>query len=217
MKRNSLTVLVGTLLLVIFGLLLFTFQVRQTEIALVTTFDKPSPVHRRARFQVPMAAAHPEGLQIRQAHPNFEHDKIEETLTAKDKYPLVVQVYTGWTISKPGPVLQQLPSAEQWQQLNRPWKSLIRGAKLAVIGKHPFTDFVSTDKSQLKIPPGRTGDSPADPAFRAQELRHQRQIPRDQKARITRKCHPEGIRTNDRRSGRRKSTGSRREGRSSAA
>ena len=42
MKRNSLTVLVGALLLIIFVLLLFTFQVRQTEIALVTTFDKPS-------------------------------------------------------------------------------------------------------------------------------------------------------------------------------
>ncbi|MBI5773876.1 MAG: hypothetical protein HZA89_09065, partial [Verrucomicrobia bacterium] len=42
MKRNTLTLTIGGLLLVLFGLLLFMFQVRQTEVALVTTFGKPS-------------------------------------------------------------------------------------------------------------------------------------------------------------------------------
>ena len=42
MKRNALTLVVGLILLVIFFLLLFTFQVRQTEVVVVTTFAKPS-------------------------------------------------------------------------------------------------------------------------------------------------------------------------------
>ena len=38
MRRNPLTLVIGLLLIFIFGLLLFTFQVRTTEVAVVTTF-----------------------------------------------------------------------------------------------------------------------------------------------------------------------------------
>ena len=38
MRRNPLTPVIGLLLILIFGLLLFTFQVRTTEVAVVTTF-----------------------------------------------------------------------------------------------------------------------------------------------------------------------------------
>ncbi|MDB6110953.1 MAG: hflC 3, partial [Pedosphaera sp.] len=42
MKSNALTITIGALLVLIFGLLLFVFQVRKTEIAVVTTFGKPT-------------------------------------------------------------------------------------------------------------------------------------------------------------------------------
>ena len=42
MKRNSLTLVIGILLLIIFGLWLVVFQVRTTEVAVVTTFGKPT-------------------------------------------------------------------------------------------------------------------------------------------------------------------------------
>lgn len=42
MKRNPLTLVIGLVLILIFGLLLFTFQVRTTEVAVVTTFGKPT-------------------------------------------------------------------------------------------------------------------------------------------------------------------------------
>ena len=62
MKRNLLTVVIGAVLIVIFALLLFVFQVRQSEVAVVTTFGKPTAhLHERRRlFQ--MAVADPEGL-----------------------------------------------------------------------------------------------------------------------------------------------------------
>ena len=40
MKRNPITIAVGALLLTIFFLLLFLFQVRTTELAVVATFGR---------------------------------------------------------------------------------------------------------------------------------------------------------------------------------
>ena len=40
MKKNPLTLLVGSMLLVVFLALLFCFQVRTTEVAVVTTFGR---------------------------------------------------------------------------------------------------------------------------------------------------------------------------------
>ena len=42
MKRNPVTIFIGGFLLLIFILLLFLFQVRTTEVAVVTTFGKVS-------------------------------------------------------------------------------------------------------------------------------------------------------------------------------
>src|SRR5438045_8640904 len=42
MKRNLPTIAIGALLLLIFVLLLFVFQVRKTEVAVVTTFGRPT-------------------------------------------------------------------------------------------------------------------------------------------------------------------------------
>ena len=41
MKKKLLTIVIGAVLVVIFALLLFVFQVRQSEVAVVTTFGKP--------------------------------------------------------------------------------------------------------------------------------------------------------------------------------
>ena len=42
MKKNSLTLIIGAALIVLFALLLFVFQVRTTQVAAVTTFSKPT-------------------------------------------------------------------------------------------------------------------------------------------------------------------------------
>ena len=40
MKKNYITMTVGAILVIIFGFMLFTFQVRQTEVAIKTRFGK---------------------------------------------------------------------------------------------------------------------------------------------------------------------------------
>ena len=42
MKRNPLILAIGILLILIVGLLLFVFQVRKSEVVVITTFGKPT-------------------------------------------------------------------------------------------------------------------------------------------------------------------------------
>jgi membrane protease subunit HflC len=149
MKRNSLTILVGALLVLIFVLLLFTFQVRQTEIALVTTFDKPSRYIEEPGFKWKWPPPIQHIYKFDKRVQTFDNDKIEETLT-KDNYNLDVQVYIGWSISKPDLFFSSFPAGTV-AAAEPALEALIRGAKTAVVGKHPFSHFVSTDKNELKF------------------------------------------------------------------
>ena len=48
MKKNAITLAIAAILLVIFALLLFTFQVRQSEVVVVSTFLKPTATETNA-------------------------------------------------------------------------------------------------------------------------------------------------------------------------
>ena len=79
MKRNFLTVVIGAVLIVIFALLLFVFQVRQSEVAVVTTFGKPvrDLTEPGAYFKWPWPVQ--KVYKFDQRVQNFE-DKFSETL-----------------------------------------------------------------------------------------------------------------------------------------
>jgi modulator of FtsH protease HflC len=149
MKRNALTLVVGVILLVIFFLLLFTFQVRQTDVVVLTTFAKPSaePITTPGlyfKWPMPIQKVYRFDKRIH----NFEDD-FEQMLTA-DGHSLLASVYVGWTIEKPREFFNSFPSgraASAEPQL----ESLVRATKQAVIGGHPFSDFVSTDPKQVKF------------------------------------------------------------------
>jgi membrane protease subunit HflC len=149
MKRNALTLVVGVILLVIFFLLLFTFQVRQTEIVVVTTFAKPSakPIDKPGlyfKWPLPIQKVYRFDKRIH----NFE-DAYEQMLTA-DGHNLLASVYVGWTIEQPREFFNSFPAgtpAAAEPQL----KSLVRSVKQAIIGQHPFSDFVSSNPQQVKF------------------------------------------------------------------
>jgi membrane protease subunit HflC len=137
------------ILLIIFFLLLFTFQVRQTEIVVVTTFAKPSaqPIDKPGlyfKWPLPIQKVYRFDKRIH----NFE-DAYEQMLTA-DGHNLLASVYVGWTIEQPREFFNSFPAgtpAAAEPQL----KSLVRSVKQAVIGQHPFSDFVSSDPQQVKF------------------------------------------------------------------
>src|SRR5208282_3415676 len=107
MKRNLITLLTAAVLVIIFVLLLFTFQVRQSQVAVVTTFGRTVGVY-------------PPGLHLRWPWPiqqvyKFDQriqtftDKLSEPLT-KDSITLLTSVYVGWKISNPTNFLNSFPN-----------------------------------------------------------------------------------------------------------
>ncbi|MEK7686382.1 MAG: protease modulator HflC [Verrucomicrobiota bacterium] len=149
MKRNPLTLMIGALLVLIFVLLLFTFQVRQTEVAVVTTFEDPSRYITNSGLKWKWPRPIQKVYKFDKRIQNFEEDKFEEVLT-KDKLNLLVRVYVGWTISDPKVFFNSFPRGTV-AEAEPALEGLIRSSKNAVVGQHPFSHFISTDENQLKF------------------------------------------------------------------
>src|SRR5882724_9589368 len=141
MKRNTLTLTIGLLLLLIVFLLLFVFQVRKSEVVVITTFGKPTREYTEpgAYFKLPW------GIQMvhrfDQRVQNFE-DKLTEGLT-RDGKNLLTSVYVGWKITKPAEFFSKFGAVNPIGEAERQLSSLLGGAKSAIVGKHPLTDFIS--------------------------------------------------------------------------
>jgi modulator of FtsH protease HflC len=148
MKRNTVTVIIGALLVLIFVVLLFTFQVRQTEVAVVTTFDRPTSFLEEPGLKFKWPAPIQKVYKFDRRIQTFE-DKYEET-TTRDKLNLLVNVYIGWTISNPTNFFNSFPRGTV-AEAQPAIESLVRHYKNAVVGRHNFSDFVSTDEDELKF------------------------------------------------------------------
>jgi len=148
MKRNVLTLIIGAVLVVIFALLLFVFQVRQSEVAVVTTFGRPvaNLTEAGAYFKWPWPVQNV--YKFDQRVQNFE-DKFSPTLTA-DQNSLLTSVYVGWKINDASAFFRKIPGASvpAAQQM---LESMLRSAKSAVIGKHPLSEFVNANPQELKF------------------------------------------------------------------
>jgi membrane protease subunit HflC len=143
MKLNPLTLVIGLLLIIVFSLLLFTFQVRTTEVAVVTTFGNPTrPITEpNLYFKWPWPIQKVWWFDRRVQ--NFE-DQLTQGLT-QDSFNLLTSVYVGWKVSDPtaffprfagsaNPIATAESLLDQW----------LGNTKTAVVGKHPLSDFIST-------------------------------------------------------------------------
>ncbi|MBI5385285.1 MAG: protease modulator HflC [Verrucomicrobia bacterium] len=148
MKRSPLTLTVGAVLLLVFGLLLFMFQVRQSQVAVITRFGNPDRERMApgAYFKLPWPIERVHKLDQRVQ--NLE-SKYEETLTT-DGFNLVVQVYVGWHISEPTNFFPKFASGSVGEA-EKTIESLVRSVKNEVVGRHPFSHFISTDEKELQF------------------------------------------------------------------
>ena len=150
MKRTPLTIIIGCLLLVIFGFLLFSFQVRQSEVVVVTRFGKPT----RTLTEPGLKARLPWGIEMvhrfDQRVQNFE-DKFTEGLT-QNGFNLLTSVYVGWKITDPMAFFPKFAgSADPIAEAEKVLQGLLSNAKLAVVGQHPLSDFVSANPEANKF------------------------------------------------------------------
>ena len=191
MNRNLLTIIIGAVLIVIFALLLFVFQVRQSEVAVVTTFGKPTAHLRPARRLFQMALADPESLQVRPAHPEFrgqiqrephgrQQQPADERLCRLEDFRcrLVFPEIPGGSV----------PAAQ------RMLESMLRSAKSAVIGKHTLSDFVNADPKELKFDEIENEiKATVQSELQTNNCGIQHRIPRLQENRPARERHPDRL------------------------
>lgn len=150
MKKNLLTIIISAVLAVIFVLLLFTFQVRTSEVAVVTTFGQTTSQISEPRafpfFKWPWPIQKVYKLDKRIQ--NFE-DKFTETITA-DNNNLLTTVYVGWHITDAKAFFPKFAGGSTLAA-ERLLEDIVTQAKTAVVGKHPLGDFVNANPSDLKF------------------------------------------------------------------
>ena len=148
MKRNLITIVTAAVLAVIFALLLFTFQVRQSEVAVITTFGRVTGPPRSPGLHLKWPWPIQQVYKFDERIQNFE-DKFEETLTA-DQINLITSVYVGWRISNAPDFLNSFKDgsvATAQSQL----ESLLRSANMTAVSKYRLSDFVNADPKLLKF------------------------------------------------------------------
>ncbi|MHC4497620.1 MAG: protease modulator HflC [Planctomycetota bacterium] len=147
MKNIAITLFI-VLLIVVLGLYLVSFQVSETESALVMTFGKPTreitepgwyfkwpaPIQRVSKFDSRMRV--------------FEAD-LGET-TTKGAVPIIVNTYVVWKISEP---LQFFNTNNRGsvEEAKSKLRSQINDTQNRVIGLHEFSEFVNSDPSRIKF------------------------------------------------------------------
>jgi len=147
MKRNPITVFTAAVLLVIFACMLFTFQVRQTEVAVVTTFGRYSHSVTNAGFQFRLPWPIQKVYQFDHRVQSFER-KFDETIT-KDQINVIIAVYAGWRIADPKLFLESFNG--DTTRAEQTLEPVIRNAKSGVISTNNFSDLISTNQAELKF------------------------------------------------------------------
>lgn len=147
MKKTRLSLVIGALLLVLFLMLLFAFQVRTTEVAVVTTFGKytSSKTEPGLYFRLPWPVQNVYKFDNRLQ--NFER-KFEQ-VTTRDGKNILIAEFVGWRISDPRIFLERFNGdpLKAEQQL----EGLVRNAKNAIAGRYNFGDLISPDPAQVKF------------------------------------------------------------------
>ena len=147
-NKNLLTIIIAAVLVVIFALLLFTFQVRQSEVVVVSTFLKPTDTHTNAGLYVKWPWPIQSINRFDQRVQNFE-DKFSENYTTNGDMVLT-SVYVGWRISDAKEFFPKVPGGSALAA-QKQLEQMIRSAKAAAIGRHTLSDLVNSDPAQFKF------------------------------------------------------------------
>ncbi len=147
MKPNPVTLVTGLIVLLLFLAMLFCFQVRQTEVVVVTTFGR----YARTITEPGLNVRWPWPIQNLHRFDNRIHnyEKHYEQTTTRDSRTILVDVFVGWKISEPRVFLERFGG-----EMNRAEESvevLLRAAKNGVVGQHPLSDLISPNAQDLKF------------------------------------------------------------------
>ena len=145
MKNLTITIFI-VLIFAIMGLFLVTFQVRETESALITQFGKPIRVVTdpglNYKWPRPIQRVYKFDSRMRVLEAN-----LGET-TTKGAVPIIVNTYVVWKIADP----LQFFNANEHGSITEAKKKLlsqISDTQNRIIGQHYFSEFVNSDPDKI--------------------------------------------------------------------
>ena len=148
-RKHWATIFLGFIVAFIFVVAIFSYQVDETQMAVLTTFDQPdeNPIGPgiHPRWFYPIQQVHKFDTRYRCFDGNTA--KIEEVLT-KDQQNVIVGMYVIYKISNPVKfymTMVNIPAAER--QLNT-W---MRGARSEVIGTYDFDQLINTNPKVMQL------------------------------------------------------------------
>lgn len=140
--------------LAIFIVAMVTFQVKETEYAVLKTFGKPkvdasgeirqySPgLHLRIPF-VDQVWRHDKRLQCFELR-NGQYEQI----TTRDQYQIVVSTYVLWKVGDPGLFLRRLKSTPDAEEK---LEAVVRNSRTEIIPQYNFAALVNVRNSEAKM------------------------------------------------------------------
>jgi membrane protease subunit HflC len=148
MKRNPITLITSGILLLIFLSMLFTFQVRQTEVAVVTTFGRYSRSVTDPGFRLRLPWPVQKVFKFDRRLQTFQ-SKFDQSIT-RDQINILATVYVGWSIAGDARTFLERFNGDI-AAVERTIEPVIRDAKSVVLGSHNFSDLISTNEAALKF------------------------------------------------------------------
>jgi membrane protease subunit HflC len=144
--KNIAVIILVVLIVAVMLLYLVSFQVRQTESAMVLTFGEPTRQITEPGWNWKWPA--PVQTLVKYDSRPMLFEGVEEETTTKGSEPIIVQSYLIWRIAEPKKFREAVRDPEGAEKLLR---SRLRDAQNKVIGGHYFSEFVNTDRSQIKF------------------------------------------------------------------
>ncbi|MFH1717624.1 MAG: protease modulator HflC [Planctomycetota bacterium] len=147
--RNIAIAIFIAFIVVTLGLYLVSFQVRETESCLVTTFGRPTDQilgPRRLpyfKWPFPIQQVYKFDSRMRVFAP-----EVEETPTASGE-PIIVNTYVVWRIAKPLEFFNSIKTVKKAE--DELLRTRIRNTQNNVIGRHYLSEFVNGDPSKIKF------------------------------------------------------------------
>jgi membrane protease subunit HflC len=154
LKQHWPVTLLALLVVAIFMVALMTFQVKETEYAVIKTFGKAKVDSSGAIIQ------YEPGLHFKWPFVDqvWRHDKRlqcyeltvgqEEQIITKDEFQIVVSTYVLWRIGDPGLFLRRLNSTEEAETT---LDAVVRNSRNSILPQHNFSELVNTNAKESKM------------------------------------------------------------------
>ncbi len=144
----------GATVVLIFGVVLVTFEVKETEFAVLKRFGssrkgpdgKVITYDPGLHFKIPFIDEvwkHDNRLQCYE----LKKGQVEQIQT-RDEYQIVVTTYVLWRVGNPGLFLKRLSSTEKAEDK---LDEVVRNSRSTVLGSHDLGELINTDPSKIRM------------------------------------------------------------------